>query len=68
MNNTTNESKTMNTQPQVFSHYELVDAHTGTILKRYEDGQHKAARNRANRLDNQYGAVRYVVRMVFVNA
>lgn len=54
------------TASQQFSHYELVDSHTGTILKRYEDGQHKAARNRANKLDSQYGAVRYIVRMVFV--
>ncbi len=66
MNNTTNESNAMNTQPQVFSHYELVDNHTGAVIKSYPADKARAARNRANKLDNQYGAVRYVVRMVFV--
>lgn len=43
--------------------YIIVDTHTGLqVGKPYT--QRNRARARADRLDNQYGAVRYVVRVV----
>jgi len=41
--------------------YYLIDAHTGRLVKEYTYGQRKAARRMADRMDNAYGAVRYVL-------
>ena len=39
--------------------YNLIDTHTGKVLKTYKS--RKAARNAARKLDWEYGASRYVV-------
>lgn len=42
--------------------YRLIDTRTGQVIRSYTD--RKAARRRRDRLDAQYGAVRYVVKPV----
>lgn len=42
--------------------YQVIDRHTGTIVGTFKSKQ--AARNKRDRLDLQYGAVRYSVREV----
>lgn len=46
---------------------ELVDHHTGRVLRTYGPTEQDArrARRAADRLDLEYGAVRYIVRPVF---
>ena len=43
----------------------LIDCHTGQILKTYKYSQRKPARNRANKLDLAYGSCRYAAQVVF---
>ena len=45
--------------------YDLTDLHTGTILGTYEYAQRNRARNRAEKLNLQYGAHRYAACPVF---
>lgn len=45
--------------------YQLMDTHTGKVLGTYSYAQRNRARNRADKLDLQYGAVRYTVRPIF---
>ena len=45
--------------------YELIDNQTGKVLAVYTWAQRSRARNRRDRLDAQYGAVRYILRPVF---
>ncbi|SOY56819.1 hypothetical protein [Cupriavidus taiwanensis] len=42
--------------------YQVIDIKTKAVVSSHKD--RKQARNKANRLDNVYGAVRYVVRFV----
>ncbi len=45
--------------------YELIDTKTGNVLKTYSYAQRNRARSRANKLDLQYGAVRYIIKPIF---
>jgi hypothetical protein len=45
--------------------YTLIDGHTKKVLKEYKSHQRKTARNRADKLDNIYGAYRYHVKPVY---
>lgn len=45
--------------------YQLIDTQTGKVLGTYTYAQRNRARNRADKLDQEYGAVRYSVRPVF---
>lgn len=45
--------------------YELIDGHSGRVLGRYSPAQKNRARNRCDRLDLDYGAVRYRVRTLW---
>jgi hypothetical protein len=45
--------------------YNLTDLHTGNVLGTYKYAQRKRARNRADKLNLQYGAHRYDARPVF---
>lgn len=45
--------------------YQLIDNQTGRVLATYTYAQRHRARNRRDRLDAQYGAVRYILRPVF---
>lgn len=47
------------------SKYLVIDNHTKSIVKEYASDKGKAARNYANKLDLKYGAVRYIVRIVW---
>ena len=42
--------------------YHVIDKHTKQIVGKY--ASHKRAINRADKLDNIYGAYRYIVRVV----
>jgi len=53
----------MNTQANNVA-YEVVDIQTKAIVKQYPAGKGSTARAYANKKDLQYGAVRYVVRLV----
>jgi hypothetical protein len=48
--------------------YNLTDLHTGKILGTYTYAQRNRARNRAGRLDLQYGSHRYAACPVFDRA
>jgi hypothetical protein len=45
--------------------YQIIDSKTGNVIATYTYAQRNRARNRADRLDQQYGACRYVVKPVF---
>lgn len=45
--------------------YQLIDTHTGAVIATYAYAQRNRARNRRDRLDSQYGAIRYILRPVF---
>lgn len=45
--------------------YQLIDNQTGKVLGTYTYAQRNRARNRADKLDLQHGAVRYIVRPIF---
>lgn len=51
----------MATAGKLYSH-EVFDPRTGQVVGKYQSAQ--AARNRRDRLDLQYGAARYVVRLI----
>lgn len=46
------------------SKYEIIDLHTKAVVGTYTN--RKRARTRADNLDNDYGAYRYIVRPVWV--
>ena len=48
--------------------YQLIDTQTGKILGTYGYAQRNRARNRADKLDLQHGAVRYIVKPIFDQA
>lgn len=52
----------MNTQANVA--YQVIDIQTKAVVKEYPAGKGQVARNYANKRDMQYGAVRFVVRLV----
>ena len=52
----------MTTQTNVA--YEVVDIQTKVVIKQYPAGKGSTARAYANKKDLQYGAVRFVVRLV----
>ncbi len=64
----TNHRLNIKLNPPLMARYKylLIDSHTEEILKEYEDGKGHIARRRADRLDLQYGAVRYIVKPVKV--
>ena len=45
--------------------YQLIDTHTGKVIATYTYAQRSRARNRCDRLDAQYGAVRYILKPIF---
>lgn len=45
--------------------YHLKDARTGAILAKYGPTQGKRARTRADKLDLEYGAIRYTVLPIY---
>jgi len=45
--------------------YKLVDSKTGDVLKEYKASQGRTARNRADKLDNEYGSYRYKACPIF---
>lgn len=44
--------------------YHVIDTQTKKIIASYPEDKARVARNRANKLDLNYGAIRYVVRFV----
>lgn len=54
--------------PVEVERYELVDRHTGKVLGTYKPSQRKRARNRVDKLDNEYGAYRYGLNTIWRNA
>lgn len=53
----------MTTQTNIIA-YEVVDIQTKAVIKQYPAGKGSTARAFANKKDLQYGAVRYIVRLV----
>lgn len=47
--------------------YQVIDTHTKQIIATYPENKARVARNRANKLDLKYGAVRYVVKFVEIS-
>ena len=45
--------------------YQLFDKITQSIIKEYPSNEGKKARNRADKLDLNYGAIRYSVKPIF---
>ena len=45
--------------------YQLIDTKTNTVIKEYAYSQRNRARNRRDKLDLQYGAVRYILKPIF---
>ena len=45
--------------------YKLIDTKTKTVIQTYAANKGQVARNRMDRLDNQYGAYRYSVKPIF---
>ena len=44
--------------------WQVIDSQTGKILGSYDYAKRRLAYAKADRLDNQYGAVRYVVNVI----
>lgn len=47
--------------------YELIDTQTKKVIATYSYAQRNRARNRRDKLDLQYGAVRYILKPIFSN-
>lgn len=50
---------------RVITGYQLIDTHTGNVLATYTVANRQRGRNRADRMDNQYGAHRYACLPVY---
>ena len=48
--------------------YNVIDGHTGAIVRSYPGAKRKAARNYAEKLNMAYGAHRYLAQPVFAVA
>ena len=48
--------------------YNLTDLHTGNVIQAYAYAKRNVARNRAERLNQEYGAHRYAANPVFDRA
>ena len=42
--------------------YQLIDTYNKQVLGTYKN--RKLARNKADKLDNQYGAIRYIIKLI----
>ena len=45
--------------------YELIDTQTKKVIATYSYAQRNRARNKRDKLDLQYGAVRYILKPIF---
>lgn len=55
----------MATTENKISHYELIDSKTGRLIRVYAVAQRNIGRRRADKLDREYGAIRYSCRPIF---
>lgn len=44
--------------------YQVLDVRTQVVVKEFEEGKGKAAHKKAEKMNQSFGAVRYVVKMV----
>jgi len=51
--------------PKQITGYELIDSQTKKVLKKYGPDKRRYASRQADKLDLQYGAVRYFVKPIF---
>jgi len=45
--------------------YQVIDKQTGNIVKEYGAGKRKLATKFADKKDQEYGAIRYIVKPIF---